>query len=146
VDISVAVATPTGLMVPVLRNTENMSFATVEKVHIHLFKMLIFQWVLHFLSNNKTRSWSVSETKAKKVAFLLRIWQEEPSQFQTEVCLVLYLVLQFWTLLNQLSSACTQLLTGQWSRMIKLSLDPWCKWFHSENCKLQNCFSLLCYF
>jgi len=32
VDISVAVATPTGLMVPVLRNTENMSFATVEKV------------------------------------------------------------------------------------------------------------------
>jgi len=29
-DISVAVATPTGLVVPVLRNTENMSFAGVE--------------------------------------------------------------------------------------------------------------------
>lgn len=29
-DISVAVATPTGLVVPVLRNTENMSFAEVE--------------------------------------------------------------------------------------------------------------------
>jgi len=36
VDISVAVATPTGLMVPVLRNTENMSFATVEKELIRL--------------------------------------------------------------------------------------------------------------
>jgi len=30
VDISVAVATPTGLVVPVLRNTENMNFADVE--------------------------------------------------------------------------------------------------------------------
>jgi 2-oxoglutarate dehydrogenase E2 component (dihydrolipoamide succinyltransferase) len=32
VDISVAVATPAGLMVPVLRNVENQSFANVEKV------------------------------------------------------------------------------------------------------------------
>lgn len=31
VDISVAVASPTGLVVPVLRNCENMSFADVEK-------------------------------------------------------------------------------------------------------------------
>eukprot|EP00600_Ochromonadales_sp_CCMP1393_P009857 CAMPEP_0174972816 /NCGR_PEP_ID=MMETSP0004_2-20121128/10859_1 /TAXON_ID=420556 /ORGANISM="Ochromonas sp., Strain CCMP1393" /LENGTH=489 /DNA_ID=CAMNT_0016223121 /DNA_START=296 /DNA_END=1765 /DNA_ORIENTATION=+ len=31
VDISVAVASPNGLVVPVLRNTENMSFAEVEK-------------------------------------------------------------------------------------------------------------------
>jgi 2-oxoglutarate dehydrogenase E2 component (dihydrolipoamide succinyltransferase) len=31
VDISVAVSTPTGLVVPVLRNVENMSFADVEK-------------------------------------------------------------------------------------------------------------------
>jgi len=31
VDISVAVASPTGLVVPVLRNTENMNFADVEK-------------------------------------------------------------------------------------------------------------------
>ena len=30
VDISVAVSTPTGLVVPVLRNTETMSFAQVE--------------------------------------------------------------------------------------------------------------------
>jgi len=30
-DISVAVATPTGLVVPVLRNTESMSFADIEK-------------------------------------------------------------------------------------------------------------------
>lgn len=32
VDISVAVATPTGLMVPVIRNVEKKSFADVEKV------------------------------------------------------------------------------------------------------------------
>lgn len=31
VDVSVAVASPTGLVVPVLRNTESMSFADVEK-------------------------------------------------------------------------------------------------------------------
>jgi len=31
VDISVAVATPSGLMVPVLRNVENKSFAQLEK-------------------------------------------------------------------------------------------------------------------
>lgn len=31
VDISVAVASPTGLVVPVLRNTENMTFADIEK-------------------------------------------------------------------------------------------------------------------
>lgn len=31
VDVSIAVASPTGLVVPVLRNTENMSFADVER-------------------------------------------------------------------------------------------------------------------
>ncbi len=34
VDISVAVATPSGLLVPVIRNVENLSFAGVEKVII----------------------------------------------------------------------------------------------------------------
>ena len=37
-DISVAVASPTGLVVPVLRNTENMSFADVEKSIAHYGK------------------------------------------------------------------------------------------------------------
>ena len=32
VDISVAVATPTGLVVPVLRNCQSMGYADVEKV------------------------------------------------------------------------------------------------------------------
>jgi hypothetical protein len=31
IDVSVAVATPNGLVVPVLRNTDNMSFADIEK-------------------------------------------------------------------------------------------------------------------
>jgi len=33
VDISVAVATPKGLMVPVIRNCEKLSFADVERVN-----------------------------------------------------------------------------------------------------------------
>jgi 2-oxoglutarate dehydrogenase E2 component (dihydrolipoamide succinyltransferase) len=36
VDISVAVATPSGLLVPVLRNCESMSFADIEKALIEL--------------------------------------------------------------------------------------------------------------
>lgn len=38
VDISVAVASPAGLVVPVLRNTENMDFAVVEKSIAHYGK------------------------------------------------------------------------------------------------------------
>lgn len=34
VDISVAVATPTGLVVPVLRNCQDMGYADIEKVII----------------------------------------------------------------------------------------------------------------
>lgn len=44
VDISVAVSTPTGLVVPVLRNCQNLGYADVEKVrcisffiNVHLF-------------------------------------------------------------------------------------------------------------
>jgi 2-oxoglutarate dehydrogenase E2 component (dihydrolipoamide succinyltransferase) len=33
IDISVAVATPTGLVVPVLRNCQDMGYAGVEKVN-----------------------------------------------------------------------------------------------------------------
>jgi 2-oxoglutarate dehydrogenase E2 component (dihydrolipoamide succinyltransferase) len=36
VDISVAVSTPTGLVVPVLRNCQDLSYAGVEKVSINL--------------------------------------------------------------------------------------------------------------
>lgn len=35
IDISVAVATPTGLVVPVLRNCQNLDYAGVEKVRGH---------------------------------------------------------------------------------------------------------------
>jgi 2-oxoglutarate dehydrogenase E2 component (dihydrolipoamide succinyltransferase) len=37
VDISVAVATPNGLMVPVIRDCQTKGFATLEKVLIGLF-------------------------------------------------------------------------------------------------------------
>jgi len=36
IDISVAVATPSGLMVPVIRNCESMNFADIEKELINL--------------------------------------------------------------------------------------------------------------
>ena len=41
-DISVAVSTPKGLVVPVLRNVDQMSFADVEKVRV--------QWAAAWLS------------------------------------------------------------------------------------------------
>ena len=37
VDVSVAVATPKGLVVPVLRNVEAMNYADIEKEHIMFF-------------------------------------------------------------------------------------------------------------
>lgn len=37
IDISMAVATPTGLMVPVLRNCERLSFADIEKVYNYIY-------------------------------------------------------------------------------------------------------------
>jgi hypothetical protein len=40
VDISVAVATPTGLLVPVLRNCQNMKFHDFELVSINPFRAL----------------------------------------------------------------------------------------------------------
>lgn len=40
VDISVAVATPTGLVVPVIRNCQNLGYAGIEKVR--LITQLIF--------------------------------------------------------------------------------------------------------
>ena len=39
VDISVAVATPTGLLVPVLRNCQNMKFHDFEMVFSRLFRV-----------------------------------------------------------------------------------------------------------
>ena len=44
VDISVAVATPSGLVVPVLRNCHSMGYADVEKVRLlnnNIFRKLI---------------------------------------------------------------------------------------------------------
>ena len=38
IDISVAVATPSGLMVPVLRNCETLGFADIERVLNLFFK------------------------------------------------------------------------------------------------------------
>ena len=38
VDISIAVATPTGLMVPVLRNCQNLKFHEMEQVYNTLNK------------------------------------------------------------------------------------------------------------
>ena len=35
VDMSIAVATPTGLMVPVLRNCQSLKFHEMEQVHIN---------------------------------------------------------------------------------------------------------------
>ena len=44
VDVSVAVATPNGLMVPVLRNCENQSFADIERVILILYINILLNY------------------------------------------------------------------------------------------------------
>ena len=48
-DISIAVATPKGLVVPVLRNVDNLSFAEVEKVCLCSLYLLILPSITHSL-------------------------------------------------------------------------------------------------
>ena len=48
VDISVAVATPSGLMVPVIKNVEKKGFAEIEKVKklFFLIKRILLIWLI----------------------------------------------------------------------------------------------------
>lgn len=48
IDISVAVATPSGLLVPVIRNCESLSFADIEKVFIFLKKYFLLIILINF--------------------------------------------------------------------------------------------------
>lgn len=48
-DISIAVVTPKGLVVPVLRNVDNLSFAEVEKVCLCSLCLLILPSITHSL-------------------------------------------------------------------------------------------------
>ena len=76
VDISVAVATPTGLVVPVLRNCHNLGYADIEKVST-LLKLKVNR-------NSKT-----SLLRLAMVRSALKIWLEVPSQSPTVVSSVL---------------------------------------------------------
>jgi len=42
IDISVAVATPKGLLVPVIKNCESLNFAQIEKVLFTKIKLKLF--------------------------------------------------------------------------------------------------------
>jgi hypothetical protein len=66
VDMSVAVATPTGLLVPVLKNCQNMKFQDIELVNLFLFRELL--------------NWPKKENKARS---LLKICKAELSRFLT---------------------------------------------------------------
>ena len=70
VDISVAVATPTGLLVPVLRNCQNMKFHDFEMVFSQLFRV-----------------WATWQRKEETEKSQSRTCREEPSQFQMEALL-----------------------------------------------------------
>lgn len=96
VDISVAVATPTGLLVPVLRNCHNMKFHDFELVQIILLRGLL-----------------ISPKKEKKARSPLKICREEPLLFQTVALLGPSWVPPSSTPLRALSSACIQSSTGQ---------------------------------
>lgn len=47
IDVSVAVATPKGLVVPVLRNVETMDYATIEKT-LNEYAIKVFSCFLVF--------------------------------------------------------------------------------------------------
>ncbi len=49
VDVCVAVATPKGLVVPVIRNTDQMSFAEIERSIAELGNAYQIVWLLFFL-------------------------------------------------------------------------------------------------
>ena len=66
VDMSVAVATPTGLLVPVLKNCQNMKFQDIELVNLFLFRELL--------------NWPKKENKARSLS---KICKAELSQFLT---------------------------------------------------------------
>jgi len=80
VDISVAVASPKGLVVPVLRNVEGMDYGTIERSIAALGK--------------KAKRW--------------RIWTVVPSPSVMEECLAQCLELPSSTLHSQLYSACME--------------------------------------
>ena len=67
IDISVAVATPTGLLVPVLRDCQNMKFHNFEQVRM-----------------GKDRASQHSLRRARRTRFQLKTCREAPSLFQTE--------------------------------------------------------------
>lgn len=52
VDISIAVATPRGLVVPVLRNVESMSYSGIEKMLGELGVKVCFIKKKHTFNNN----------------------------------------------------------------------------------------------
>lgn len=111
VDISVAVATPTGLLVPVLRNCHNMKFHDFELVQIIL-----------------RRDSLISLKKEKKTRLQLKICREEPLLFQTVALLVPSWAPPLSTPLRAPSLACTQSSTGQLLEETKSLLARWCIW------------------
>lgn len=66
IDMSVAVATPTGLLVPVLRNCQNMKFHDIELVYFLLLRESLN-----------------SPKKERKEKLPLKTCKEAHSQFQT---------------------------------------------------------------
>lgn len=77
VDISVAVATPTGLVVPVLRNCQNLSYSGVEKVR-KTFPLIKLDY----------RSSKTSQSRLAMARSASKIWPVAPSPSPTVVCSV----------------------------------------------------------
>jgi 2-oxoglutarate dehydrogenase E2 component (dihydrolipoamide succinyltransferase) len=76
VDISVAVSTPTGLVVPVLRNCQSMGYADVEKVwnsfmysHYSFRNSKTYQ-SRHAMARSASKIWPVAPSPSPTVAFL----------------------------------------------------------------------------
>lgn len=88
-DVSVAVASPTGLVVPVLRNTENMSFAVRFLLNI-LFRMC-FNYFFADIAIWRCRTWrrpsECMERRRKMEIWLWKKWPVALLLFLMEGCL-----------------------------------------------------------
>lgn len=109
VDISVAVATPTGLLVPVLRNCQNMKFHDFELVRIEI-----------------CRDWLTWPRRAKKERSPLRTCKAEHSLSPTEAPSAHWWAPPSSIPLRVLSSACIPSSIVPSSAETRLLPGPWC--------------------
>ena len=111
-DISFAVATPKGLVTPVLRNAEKLSFLDVERAIAEFGKKVCVKLVCVF-------TLELIVFRLVMARLLLKTWPGEHLQFRTEVCLVVFLEHLLSTRHKAVSWACTLSRIALWWSMAR---------------------------